>query len=671
MVADVAVGGFTVLGADTLTRRLVTGARHPAGPHHTEVIPAAGFGVLGEAMTTAGEPPFETVTMEIPVGDDPRWFEITITPVVTSGKCRQLVVMGAEHTTDHEIEKRHRRERRRLEVMVEHAPGAVLLVDSAGRIVSAAGALGHVTHTIEELRGRSLFELVHPEALARAATIFDHALGLPGEPLRFESLGLGGSNGYRWYDATVTNRLHDDDVAALVMNARDITDRVEAEHRIERDTDVDGVTGLPNRRALLARLAPSSPVEDATGSVGAGAPVGPDGPVGIVLVDLDEFALVNEVFGHDIGDAVLQEVASRLVETCDGSALVARVGGDEFAVLVPLQDDPGRADETAEAIERALGAPIETPTGQVTTRASIGVADSETDVPGDALLRAAELALARAKASGRNRIAHFNTEMQLTAEKRLAEITELQKAIHEGRLRLAYQPIVRLDGALVGVEALLRWDHDGELLSPARFLDLAEDTGLILPMGSWVIDRACLDFSELRNAAPLLRWVSVNLSSSQLLDERLPAVIERALSDHGLASDSLAIEVDDRTLRDSPAARAMLSRLGEVRAMVSFAEIGSGWEVLASLQETGAHVVKLGRHVVSELDASATNRTLAAAVIELARADGIEVIAEGVETRAQLTILSELGCPLAQGYLYSPPLDLATFVTVSRSQRSV
>jgi len=627
LIAEVVSEGFTVLAVDPLLRRLITGAHHLGGPHHANVLTADGFGVLGPAMRAAVEEPFEARSLEVPIGDDPQWFELLVTPVVNSGRCQQVLVAGAEHTTQHDVEKRHCRERCRFEAMAEHAPGLVRLTDSAGRIVKAStGVTRLLSLDAQELLGRPVFQLMHPDTLARAASIFNHILRLPGEPLRVRDFRLGhADHTYRSCDTTITNLLHDDDVAAILFNAHDVTELVLAEQCLELATSSDVLTGLANRRELLAHLSK-------TFERGESAPSG----VGLVLVDVDELALVNDSLGHDVGDNALKTLASRLSKLAGEHTLVARVGGDESALLVTDLDDPQCLDRLAKAILEAV-------------RPSVGTASASPKTStGDALLRAADLALFRAKATGKNRTVRYTAEMQLEAEARLEEVTALQWALYEERLRLNYQPIVRLDGALVGIEALLRWDSDGELISPAAFLDLAEDTDLILPIGSWVINQACRDFIELKMAAPDLQWVSINLSSGQLLDQRLPEILARALADQGLSADCLAVEIDQTTLRNHVGARAMLSQLGGIRSMVSFDEIGDDWGLLSALYDQGTHVIKLGRGFAGQLnvDPDGANKTLAMAVLE------------------------ELGCPLAQGYLYSPPIDLATFITVASAQRT-
>ncbi|MFV2039481.1 MAG: EAL domain-containing protein, partial [Acidimicrobiales bacterium] len=249
---------------------------------------------------------------------------------------------------------------------------------------------------------------------------------------------------------------------------------------------------------------------------------------------------------------------------------------------------------------------------------------------------------------------------------RLTTVTALQRATREGHLRLAYQPIVDRQDRLIGAEALLRWDHDGELLSPARFLELAEDTGLILPMGAWVLGQACSDLESIKCSIPALRWISVNMSSRQLLDERLPLLIHRAMQTHEIPARSIAIEIAEETLReDDGRAASVLSELTDIAVMLSLADLATDQAVLQRIDTLPIDTIKLDRGFVQQLDVDVDGhfRSLAMAVLELASEAGISVIAEGVETESQAKILRDLGCPHFQGFRYGAPLDLASFIT--------
>lgn len=658
LVANVEQGGFSVLAIDRLLRRFVVGARHPAGPAPGEIIAADGFGVLGPAMLAAAAMPDEQHSMELPIGDEPLWFELTLTPVGNDGVCRQIIIMAADRTADHDLEQRHRRTARRFQVMVAHAPGLIFLVDSAGRIIRSSPAVERLLGIVaEDLIGRPLFELLHPDTLPRAASVFNQLLSQPGEAITIPDFRMSHAAGRPlWCEATATNLLHDDDVAAIVFNAYDVTDRRIAEQRLELLASSDALTGLMNRRRLEQRLQETFEAAARAGTT-----------VALLLVDLDDFKLVNDGLGHDVGDAVLQGLASRFDGLIADRGFVGRIGGDEFALVVESLNDPTDLRKLSEAVHETLRSPLSVNGHEVYVRASVGTSSGHPDsADAHSLLRSADLALYRAKRNGRNQTVGFSVELQLEVEQRLTTVTALQRAVREGDLRLAYQPIVDREGCLVGAEALLRWDHDGQLLSPVRFLELAEDTGLILPMGAWVLDQVCTDLGSLRDSVPALRWISVNMSSRQLLDERLPLLIHRSMQAHEITPGSIAIEIAEETLReDDGRAAAVLGDLKDIAIMLSLTDLAADQAVLHRIDKLPIDVIKLDRGFVQQLDVNDEGRfrALASAVLELAVEAGIDVIAEGVETEAQAQILHDLGCPHFQGFRYGEPLDLASFIT--------
>ena len=659
LVANVEPDGFTVLAVSSLLRRFVTGARHPAGPAPDEVIDVAGFGVLSSVLTAAVSDPTIQHVMELPVGDEPTWFELTVTPVVDGGSCHQVILVAHDRTADRDMEQRQRRSSYRTQAMLTHAPGLILLVDSTGRIIRASAAVEHlIGRPADELTGRAIFELMHPETLARAASVFNQILSQPSEPVTISDFRLNHAEGSPlWCEAVATNLLHDDDVAAIIINAYDVTERRLAEQRLELLATSDSLTGLANRRRLEQRLYEAFDAPDRVGVVG------------LVLVDLDDFKLVNDGLGHDIGDAVLRTIANRLERVIGPDGFVARIGGDEFAIVVEDLETPNGLDHLSEAVHATLRSPVSVREHDVYLRASIGTTTGDVDTAdASALLRAADLALYRAKRNGRNQTVQFTAELQLEAEQRLATISTLQRAIREGRLRLAYQPVVDRDGRTIGAEALLRWQHDGELLNPARFLELAEDTGLILPMGTWVLEQASSDLAHLRNTTSNLEWVSINLSSRQLLDERLPLLVKRTLEARQIEPGSIAVEIAESTLHgDDGRAIAVLEQLAAMKLniMLSLADLSTNQDVLAQLERLPINTIKLDRLFVQQLDIEPDGelRSLAAAILELAADHSIDVVAEGVETTGQAQVLRDVGCPYYQGFLYSEPLDLASFIT--------
>ncbi|MEM7285889.1 MAG: EAL domain-containing protein [Actinomycetota bacterium] len=658
MVADVSGEGFSVLAVDPLLRRLITGARHPAGPMPGEVIAPEGFGALAGVLQDAVARPEDRHLIEIPIGDEPLWFEVNAAGIGDESGCRQVVLLAADRTADHDIEQRQRRSARRFQAMVTHAPGLILLVDSAGRILRCSPAVDRLLGVqADELVGRAVFELLHPDTLARAASIFNQVLSSPGEPLAIADFRMShGSGAPLWCEATVTNLLHDDDVAAIVFNAHDVTDRRIAEQRLELAATSDSLTGLANRRRLEQRLRDSFE-----------AAARDDAGVGLVVVDIDDFKLVNDGLGHDVGDAVLRALANRLEALVGDRGHAARIGGDEFALVLERIVDPGDIDRLADGVHEVLRSPVNALGQDVYTRGSVGTATGRPETAdADSLLRAADLALYRAKRNGRNQTVRFAAELQLEAETRLETITSLQRALRDGRLRLAYQPVVGLEGELVGAEALLRWEHDGELLSPARFIQLAEDTGLILPIGAWVLEQVCRDLTALRTSSPDLQWLSINMSSRQLLDERLPDLVARTVQGHDIAPGSIAFEIDESTIRSGgERVRTVLGRLDQARVMLATDDLGVDQDILALIGELPIAAVKLDRRFVQQLDLDQDghHRAIATAAVQHAAEHGVEVIAEGVESEEQRRVLEDAGCGRFQGFHISEPLDLGSFLT--------
>lgn len=661
LVVDVHEDGYCVLAISPVLRRFVTGARHPAGPVPTERIPAAGFGVLADILAAATTGPEPQPTMELPVGDDPTWYEVRATPVVVDDAVAQVMLLATDRTSERDLEQRQHRARHRFEAMVNHAPGLVMLVDSTGRIVFTSPTVEPLLGVRpEELAGRPIFEMLHPDTLARSASVFNQVLSSPGLAVPLSDFRFNQSGGgVLWCEGIATNLLHDDDVAAIVINAYDVTDRRVAEERLELLATSDALTGLPNRRRLEARL------EDAfTRATRSGL------PVGLALVDIDDFKLVNDALGHEVGDQVLRAIANRLERTLGERGFVARIGGDEFAMVLEAVETPDELLRLSDAVHEMLRAPVAVGEHDVYVRASIGTttghpssADARTS------LRSADLALYRAKRNGRNQTVRFTAELQLQAEERLDTISTLQRALRDGRLRLAYQPVVDTRGAVVGAEGLLRWEHDGQLIRPADFLALAEDTGLILPMGTWVLDQACQDLRELRSALPGFGWVSVNLSSRQILDERLPLVIASTLRNHGIGTGGLAVEVSDRTLRDHPDAECVLGQLAGVEVMLALTDVAHDQSGLHRLDRLGVDTVKLDQAFTQALDhdPGAELESLALGIIHLAQESGVGVIAEGVETAVEAEVLARVGCTMFQGFHYSEPLDLASLIIWARS----
>ena len=401
----------------------------------------------------------------------------------------------------------------------------------------------------------------------------------------------------------------------------------------------DALTGLPNRRFLLDRL------EETFAPQGSQA--------GLLYVDLDRFKLINDSLGHEAGDLLLQEVALRFRRALRPADLVSRVGGDEFVVLCPDVDDVGAVAALAARLTDALASPISLPGGRVVVSASIGVVHAVGPAQPTEVLQDADLAMYDAKERGRNRTALFHEGLRNKAMARLEVENALRDALRADEMVLHFQPVIRLrDRAMVGVEALLRWDRPGVgLVKPNAFVPIATDTGLILPLGRWVIEQAS------RAAA---RWptleVAANLSARQLADADLVDFVSDCLARHQVPPEQLCLEVTEADLVTDPdAVVEQLRRFKELGVRLAIDDFGTGFATLDYLRRfSAADILKVDASFVAGLgDPSSHDLAIVSAALVLADNLGFDTVAEGVETDAQCQVLERLGCELAQGHLFS------------------
>ena len=380
-----------------------------------------------------------------------------------------------------------------------------------------------------------------------------------------------------------------------------------------------------------------------------------------MFIDLDGFKGVNDTFGHPVGDELLRVVASRIAGVLRETDTIGRLGGDEFVVLVE-----GGAAHIAERILAVLREPFELGTGApISVTTSIGIASGDREAAKD-LLRDADIALYEAKGAGRNRYAEFRHEMHIAAHDRLALENDLRGAIARGELFLVYQPILDLDtGEVTAAEALLRWQHATRgLVPPTEFIALAEDSGLIVEIGAWVLETAT-EQAALWAAGGTPIGISINVSARQLDDPGLLTAVEHALRRSGLAGEHLILEITETALMRDPAAAAEI--LGELRALgirVAIDDFGTGYSSLAYLQQLPVDSLKIDRTFIAASARSRDSDPLIQTLVQLGRSLGLRTVAEGIEDQAQLAHLRELGCDAGQGYLFAPPLEVAALERV-------
>lgn len=440
--------------------------------------------------------------------------------------------------------------------------------------------------------------------------------------------------------------------------------RIEAEMRIMHLATRDPLTGLPNRAALMDRLA-----------LALRGAVREQSELVVMFMDLDRFKLINDTLGHDIGDALLQRVAERLVHVLRDSDTVARLGGDEFAFILPLKNGPEDARRVADKLIEAVQMPMHLNGRTVQVGCSIGMAlyplHGSTE---ESLLRHADLAMYQAKTLGGNRYCEYAEHMDANAVERMTLESELRQAIDTGELELYYQPQVALrDGGLIGLEALVRWNHPRlGLLTPDRFIPLAEESGLIWPLGLYVLDRALAQLADWRERGFTLPRIAVNVSPAQLRETLLDSVVD-ALRFHDVPPRLLELELTESAITsDGPAVLELLHRLRDLGLGIAIDDFGVGYSSLALLRRLPIDTLKIDRSFVAEVASNPQDVAIVEAILTMARSMSLRTIAEGVEVEPQHVALRVLGCEYAQGFHYDKPMPVAqaeTWLTRTPVQR--
>jgi diguanylate cyclase (GGDEF)-like protein len=390
------------------------------------------------------------------------------------------------------------------------------------------------------------------------------------------------------------------------------------------------------------------------------------GTIGVLFVDLDDFKEVNDTLGHAVGDQLLVAVGQRIAHAIGAGNTAARMGGDEFAILVEQSDDPGAAEDVASRIVTALSAPVDVSDGMggmyvVSGAASVGVANSKNADRATELLRHADLALYLAKEAGKGTWQSYRSDLHTAMVERLEMRTALHEAVDSGQFVLQYQPIVDLaDAKLIGVESLIRWQHPVRgLLGPNHFIEIAEENGAIVGIGEWVLRESLRQFTAWRAAVPdsPMQYVSVNVSARQFRTPGFVAQVRDALADTGSEPGGLLLEITESLLlRDVDQVWTDLEELRAMGVRIAIDDFGTGYSSLSYLRQMPVDVLKIDKSFIDDILGSRQQRALVNAIVTLARNLDLAVVAEGIEGAEQRTLLARMGCPYGQGYLFAKPV---------------
>jgi len=595
-----------------------------------------------------------------------RWIESSLRSVRDAEAPERTRLFGAirDVTERRSTEEALRKSEAQYRTLVEQASDAILVFDRDGRILTSNPAAWELFGLDRAtLHARPIFELTHPDELERDRRAF-RRLGL-GHTFR-SVRRVAGRGGWVWTEIAA-RRLQDGRVQAIL---RDITARMKAEEQIRNLAYFDSLTGLPNRELFHQKL------EEALGRCRRGGK-----QLALLFLDVDRFKRINDSLGHSSGDLLLQEMAERLRSVLRGgdsvgrriprahpieeAGPISRLGGDEFTILVLGLEHAQDAARVARRVLHALSRPCSISGHEIFPSASIGLAvwpdDGDTS---ELLLRAADTAMYAAKNRGGNRYEFFNVAMNRTTSRRLELETRLRHALERDEFRLVYQPIRASQGGRVtAAEALMRWGAEGESgVPPDEFIPIAEETGLIVEIGSWALTTACRQARAWQEAGYDPIRISVNISVYQLRQLGIANTIDQILFESGLDPSRLELEITESSiLDDHPNVIAAVGQLSERGVGFALDDFGTGYSSLSALQRFPIERLKIDRSFVAGVGESRNDEALASAIVALAKRLDQGVVAEGVETERQARFLRALGCDELQGYLFSRPVDAGAF----------
>lgn len=597
------------------------------------------------AVTHAGTPGFESMAYVLPT-------------IVLMGETVSWVA-GRAQRSEHQL----RASEERFRSLVRNATDVVTIVREDGVIVYESDPVTAVLgYEPAERIGTVAGDKLHPDdrhALAEAqASLGDD----PDATVRVEIRVQHKDGSWRWCSTAIRNLLNDPSVSGFVCNTHDVTERHVLEDQLRHQAFHDPLTGLANRPLFVDRLEHALAVRRRDGRA-----------IAVLLVDLDHFKHVNDRLGHTTGDAALAAVGARLLDCLRAGDTAARLGGDEFVLLLEEVDDVSEVTRVAERITTDLATPFVVGEREVSVGACVGIVFHQHGGRGaDELIRDADAAMYAAKANGPGSWQLFEPEMHMAARARVEYEAELREAVGRNELVLEYQPIVDLAArAVIGYEALVRWRHpERGLVPPLEFIPVAEDSGLIVSIGAWVLESACRQataWSPLADGRDL--GLNVNISARQLFDASFVTCVRETIESTGIAPERVTLEITESVLvGDTERAIAQLDQLKAIGVRLAIDDFGTGYSSLSYLRSFPVDVLKIDKAFTDTVADDVEGECFVQAILHLAQVLRVETVAEGVETAEQATRLRALGCNLAQGFYFGRPAADPSAFTFARSR---
>ncbi len=543
----------------------------------------------------------------------------------------------------------------RFRSLVQNASDLITVIDADSTIRYQSPAIKRVLGIEADAAvGQKLAEVVHPDDRAGFLASLRELMTKPASLVTGEGRVMDSDGVWRHLEFTGTDQRDNASIAGVVLNVRDVSERKQLEEQLRSQALQDPLTKLANRTRFTDRVEHALELSARSGD-----------PLSVMFMDLDNFKAINDSLGHAAGDSVLIQVAGRVADCLRPADTLARLGGDEFAILLEAVSDPQDAIAVVDRIFQALQRTFRLEDKHILVGASIGIATSEADNGCDAaaLLRDADVAMYAAKSEGKGCYRVFQPSMHVSMMDRLSLVADLHRALDRDEFVVHYQPIMQLQsGRLSGWEALIRWQHPARgMMPPVAFIPLAEESDVILKLGSWVLTRACRQAAAwcARYPADEL-WMSVNVSVKQLQSPAFVADVAEALAESGLESHRLILEITESVMMQH--VPSTLKRLQELKALgvrLAIDDFGTGYSSLSYLRQFPFDLLKIDKSFVDDLGAVANPRELTRAIVELAKTLELKLVAEGIERQEQLDRLVSMGCDLGQGFFLAEPMAAA------------